>query len=472
MAPFSGASFVVGDNVTLTANAFDPDGQITNVEFFANGSAVGSVSSAPYNFVWNNIPDGVFTLTARATDNSGASANSASVNFTVKRSPGTVTQALSLANSIVSGFEWSDTYPGASGGSNSTAVVANLDALATDIRQAYIDFTLERNLFGSSTEQIDTQLLGAYYFARGDAALAAQSGTAPNIKAHLQRVIGHLSVTGDLMRYGSITPATIQLAQLVGARLDLIIGSANSGLSPAADGLVSPGSLGAVFATSTSIPLSTHTTFATLSSSNSLPYDLEGVSVSVGAQALPIFYISPGRVSFFVPQNLPAGDNEMIVISQNGYVSKGSVSVTPNVTRIMTAADDEAGPVLAVNAAKQVRETLSVTTQLNFSDDKRTRVTFFATGVSGSAANTDSSNDVNDHGTIFQNVAESVTVEARTQDNRVYQLPVEFAGARGVLPGLDQITVVLVPQLQGAGTVNLTLIVNGRRSNAPTIVVQ
>ena len=40
------------------------------------------------------------------------------------------------------------------------------------------------------------------------------------------------------------------------------------------------------------------------------------------------------------------------------------------------------------------------------------------------------------------------------------------------MPGLDQINVVLVPELQGAGTVDLTLIVNGRRSNAPTIVVQ
>jgi len=472
IAPSTGASFSMGDNVTISANAADADGQIGSVEFFANGSFVGSVSAAPYNFIWNNVPDGAFALTATAIDNRGGTATSVAVNFTVRRSPGTVNQALDLANSIVNGFEWSVTYPGATSESNSAAVVANLDALATDIQQAYIDFRLERNLFGSSSDQIEKQLLGAYYFARGDAALAAQAGAAPNTRAHLRRVIGHLSVTEDLMRYGAITPATIQLAQQVNARLNLVIGDANSGLSPLANGLVSPGSLGAAFATSANVPLSLTTSFADLSSSNSLPYDLDGVSVSVGAQALPVSYISPGRVSFYVPQNLPLGDNEIIVITQNGYVTKGSISVTPNLTRIMTVADDESGPITAVNAMRQISEAFTVTTQMNFSYDLRTRVTFFATGVSGSAADTDSSNDVNDHGTIVQNVAESVVVEARTQDNRVYQLPVEFAGARAFLPGLDQITVILVPQLQGAGTVNLQLIVNGQRSNAATIVVQ
>jgi len=52
------------------------------------------------------------------------------------------------------------------------------------------------------------------------------------------------------------------------------------------------------------------------------------------------------------------------------------------------------------------------------------------------------------------------------------KLPVEFAGAQGSVPGLDQINVVLIPALQGAGTVDLTLIVNGQRSSAPTIVVR
>ena len=63
-------------------------------------------------------------------------------------------------------------------------------------------------------------------------------------------------------------------------------------------------------------------------------------------------------------------------------------------------------------------------------------------------------------------------MEARLADGRVYTLPVEFAGAQGVLPGLDQVNVRLISELKGAGIVQLTLILGGRRSNAPTVVIQ
>ena len=54
----------------------------------------------------------------------------------------------------------------------------------------------------------------------------------------------------------------------------------------------------------------------------------------------------------------------------------------------------------------------------------------------------------------------------------MFTLPVEFAGAQGLLPGLDQVTMVLIPQLKGAGNVQLTLIVGGQRSNAPTVFIK
>ncbi|HKG96612.1 MAG TPA: hypothetical protein VKA97_02285, partial [Pyrinomonadaceae bacterium] len=66
----------------------------------------------------------------------------------------------------------------------------------------------------------------------------------------------------------------------------------------------------------------------------------------------------------------------------------------------------------------------------------------------------------------------TVTVEARLGNGQVFILPVKFAGVQGTLPGLDQVTTVLIPQLKGAGTVQLTLIVGGRRSNAPTVFVK
>ncbi len=95
----------------------------------------------------------------------------------------------------------------------------------------------------------------------------------------------------------------------------------------------------------------------------------------------------------------------------------------------------------------------------------------FATGLRG-AANTDAANDVNRAGALLANLAESVAVEARPSDGRTYRLPVEYAGAQGQFAGVDQITVRLIPELQGAGAVALTVVVGGQSSNTATINVQ
>jgi len=68
----------------------------------------------------------------------------------------------------------------------------------------------------------------------------------------------------------------------------------------------------------------------------------------------------------------------------------------------------------------------------------------------------------------------TIAFTAKRGDNefaQIYLLPVEFAGEQGVLPGLDQVTVRLITELKGAGSVQLTVIVNGQRSNAPTVFI-
>ncbi len=138
----------------------------------------------------------------------------------------------------------------------------------------------------------------------------------------------------------------------------------------------------------------------------------------------------------------------------------------------MTTTDDDNGVAVVANGHKQTTSNFRVMTPENFGSDKRTRLNIFATGISGSALNTDTSNDINIGGNIRANFAESVTVEARLSNGQTFNLPVEFAGAQGVLPGLDQITVILIPELKGAGTVQLTLIVGNQRSNAPSVTIK
>jgi uncharacterized protein (TIGR03437 family) len=289
---------------------------------------------------------------------------------------------------------------------------------------------------------------------------------------HMQRVTAHLAVAEDLMLLGSISSATNTLAQASNARTNVVIGPISSGYEPGLAQQMSPLSLGSVFGDPTASPLSSQAFFSSLSSNSTLPYELMGVSITIGGKAVPLAFVSPGRVSFFVPSDVGLGTAEVIVISQDGYVSLGTTTIAPNIFRIMTAGANGTGGAVVMNSQRQSSGDFDVTTQENLGSDKRTRLSIFATGLSGSASNSNLSNDLTIYGLTRPNLAESVVVEARTSSGRIVRLPVEFAGAEGMLPGLDQVNVVLLPELRGAGTVELTLIVGAVRSNAPRIRIR
>ena len=87
-SPAHGAIFPNPTNITLTATASDSNGSVTNVEFFREGTVkLGEDASSPYSFTWSNAPPGTYVLTARATDNLGATADSAPVSIVVRGAP-------------------------------------------------------------------------------------------------------------------------------------------------------------------------------------------------------------------------------------------------------------------------------------------------------------------------------------------------------------------------------------------------
>ena len=86
-APSDGAALTAPAAVTLSANAFDSDGTIAKVDFYAGTTLLGSDTSSPYSFAWNNVPEGTYSLSARATDNLGALATSAAVTIRVTAAP-------------------------------------------------------------------------------------------------------------------------------------------------------------------------------------------------------------------------------------------------------------------------------------------------------------------------------------------------------------------------------------------------
>lgn len=83
-APADGAIFLTGATISLTAVAGDPDGSVARVDFYKDGSVlIGSATTAPYTIGWNSVAAGSHSLTAKATDNKGASATSSVVSISV-----------------------------------------------------------------------------------------------------------------------------------------------------------------------------------------------------------------------------------------------------------------------------------------------------------------------------------------------------------------------------------------------------
>jgi uncharacterized protein (TIGR03437 family) len=336
--------------------------------------------------------------------------------------------------------------------------------LTADIEQAYSEFRLEATSFGLTEPAIDSQLRSAILFSRATAGLALKAASSPNIYNNLLRITTHLAIAEDLMRFGNISKSTLDEATATKTRTNIVVGLANIGS-------VSPASLGAVSGVGNVQPMVVQTELASLRADGTLPYEVSGLSVTINGVAVPVFYASPTGVRFLMPSDVSEGIVEVIVSSQDGYICQGVVSIERNVSRIMTTNDDENGSIAIANGLNLIASNFEVTSPNNFGSDKRTRLTFFATGISGSVFNSDVSNDLNVGGQVRVNLAEAITVEARLANGTVMTLPVEFAGAQGV-PGLDQVTVILRPELKGAGIVQMTLIVGGRRSSSPTVVIQ
>ena len=473
--PSNGATFVAGTDITLAATASDPGGSISKVDFYRGTTLIGTDTSSPYSIVWSKATKGNYALTAKATDNSGLSTTSAVVSITVTNSPNSVNRAKGRADALVqqtSAVAQTQGYAGAADASyaENATLASEITDLTADISQAYSEFQAESSAFGTTTQAIDVQLRAAMLFSKASTGLAMRAASSPNIKNNLLRIASHLAIAGDLMRYGSITQATADQAYAAKARTDVVVGQASVGYGLTAASSVAPSSLASI-AGGQPQPMASQTVFASLLSDGTLPYEVGGLSVTVGGVAVPVLYASPTGVTFFMPADVPIAIAEVIVSSQDGYICQGTVSVEQDGTMIMTTSQDQNGVAVAANGLNLMTSNFNVVSPGNFGSDKRTRLTFFATGISGSAVNSNTSNDVNVGGQVRPNFAEAIRVEARLGNGQVVSLPVEFAGAQGTLPGLDQVTVVLTSQLKAAGTVQLTLIVDGRRSSAPTIFI-
>lgn len=86
-APANGSTFTAPATTTVTASASDPDGTVTKVDFYANGTLIGSDTTSPYSVSWAIVAAGSYNVTAVATDNRTFTTTSAPVSVSVADAP-------------------------------------------------------------------------------------------------------------------------------------------------------------------------------------------------------------------------------------------------------------------------------------------------------------------------------------------------------------------------------------------------
>jgi plastocyanin len=76
-APQNNSVIATTSNITITATGSDSDGTLSQLQIFSNGNLLGTSGTSPFSLSFAPPTNGIYTLTATATDNRGASTSSA-----------------------------------------------------------------------------------------------------------------------------------------------------------------------------------------------------------------------------------------------------------------------------------------------------------------------------------------------------------------------------------------------------------
>lgn len=83
VSPINGSAITGPTNIAITANASDPDGSVIRVDFYSGSTWIGAVTNSSFNMVWSNVDLGTYSISVKATDNSGLAGYSATNGITV-----------------------------------------------------------------------------------------------------------------------------------------------------------------------------------------------------------------------------------------------------------------------------------------------------------------------------------------------------------------------------------------------------
>ncbi len=197
-----------------------------------------------------------------------------------------------------------------------------------------------------------------------------------------------------------------------------------------------------------------------VATSQPLPTTLGGMKMSVNGTDASLFFVSNSQINFRVPSNVADGQAVVTVTNANGTTRSGSISINRSAPGIFTANASGRGTAAGLATSDGV----NYVSLLNADGTERAidpgtpqRPNFlvlFTTGL----RNTPAANP-NDQNAIAESV--TATIQGVTAS-------LTYAGRHPDFEGLDQVNIIIPPQLAGAGQVSLQLTANGQTSNTVT----
>jgi M6 family metalloprotease-like protein len=200
-SPVSNASFNAPATITIEATASDPDGSISQVNFYRGSTLLGSDLTAPYSYTMTDVPVGVYNITALAIDNLNLSASSTRNNIAVVgNTPPTVSITTPVTNQSF----------------NAPATI-NIDVTATDA-----DGTITKVDFYNGSTLLGSDLTAPYSYTWSNVPagvynitalaidnLGASASSTRNNIAVIANTPPTVSITSPLTNASYTAPATI-----------------------------------------------------------------------------------------------------------------------------------------------------------------------------------------------------------------------------------------------------------------------
>jgi len=212
-------------------------------------------------------------------------------------------------------------------------------------------------------------------------------------------------------------------------------------------GPVAPDSLAALFG----VNLAGSTASATLDQNGQLPTGLGGARVEVNGEAASLLYVSASQINFVVPGDVAIGTADVLVRNTNTGAEQSATMLVQNTAPAVFSADGTGkGPGAILNAVTYAAAPFLTVTPEIAGSDQRTRLAVYTTGI---------------------RYAASVGASATNPSGNSYNLTVEYAGPAPGYFGLDQVNIVLPPDLDGAGVVSLFLTADASASNRVTFLM-